>query len=324
MDFVLPELRQPSYRALTRALATGTLVAAAVAVVALQLATLGENLPPTTIALVALPLSMPGAIWLTRIVLERRTGYVLPWWTAAVGVVTSWVATPWAGAWLLREVLAGTFGGEETEPPAAAPAPAAAAPAQLDFQTGLDAMPPPLPVAAPRVEAPVEEEPFAPLRLVAAPPVVDAVLPALDEPTPAEPLLPADPPLPETVVAAFPLPPAPVAAPEPVAAFPLPEPAAPVYEADPEPAPVAAPTEPALAEAAPVVVDHVAPPQALPPLEEADMAFFLPQSELETAAVHDPFATFWLDPGAPPPEGLTPGYLPPLAGMWHTPLGDTL
>src|SRR4051812_25976339 len=196
MGFVLSERKRPSYQALTRALGTGTLAAAAVAVVALQLATLGENLPPTTIALVALPLSMPGAVWLTRIVLERRTGHVIPWWMAAVGVVASWAATPWAGAWLLGEILSGTFGGEETQPAAALVPASAAAPAQLDFQTGLDAMPAPLPVEAPRIQAPVDEEPLAPLRLAA---VLEGVLPPAAVEASAEPLAPADPPPPETV-----------------------------------------------------------------------------------------------------------------------------
>jgi hypothetical protein len=262
MGFVLSERKRPSYHALTRALGFGTLVAACVAVVAVQLATAGEDLPPTTVAFVALPLSMPGAVWLTRIVLARRTGYVIPWWIAGVGVVASWAATPWAGGWLLGEILSGTFGGEETR--------SAPAPMGLVYETGLDYIPPPLPVVAPE-------------------PVVEP---------PAEPV--------------------------PAAAFPLPVPLAGAYEPDPEPTPVAAPTEPALAEAAPVVVAQVAPLHALPPLEETEVPFFLPASDLESAAADDPFATFWLDPEAPSPEGLTPGYLPPLAGMWRTPLGDKL
>ena len=53
-----------------------------------------------------------------------------------------------------------------------------------------------------------------------------------------------------------------------------------------------------------------------------------PATELETelAAVDavDPFSSFWLDAGAPMPAGLTAGYLPPLAGMWSTPAGETL
>jgi hypothetical protein len=296
MDFVLPERKRPSYAAFTRALGVGTLVAACVAVVAVQLVTAGEDLTPTTVAFVAIPLSMPGGVWLTRIALARRTGYVIPWWIAFVGVVASWAATPWAGGWVLREILSGTFGGEDTD--------SVPAPTGLVYETGLDYIPQPLPVAAPFLEAP-DSEALAALRIVEAPPAA-----ALDfPPAPAEPEAHAAEPPAEPVQAA---------------ALALTAPLAPAYEPDPEPTPVAAPTEPALAEAAPIVVAQVAPIHALPPLEETEIPFFLPSSDLESAAVHDPFASFWLDPQAPSPEGLTPGYLPPLAGMWRTPLGDKL
>jgi hypothetical protein len=313
MSFVVPERKRPSYAALTRALGVGTLVSGMVAVVALQVATRGEGVSPVAVALLAVPLSVPGGVWLTRVVLQRHTGYAMPWWIALVGVVASWVATPWAGAWLTGEILSGTFGGDDADAP---PAPTAAH-GPLDFQTGLAYLPPPTPVAPPPVDLVPEPEPLAALRLVAAPPV--EALPPVAEPVAAAPA-------PEPV-AAFPLPEAPPASVEaaaPAAPAPPPEATAPAYEPDPEPTPVAAPTEPALAEAAPVVVEHAAPLHALPPLEEAETPFFLPPSDLQPAAAGDPFAAFWLDPEAPSPEGLTPGYLPPLTGMWRTPLGDKL
>ena len=65
---------------------------------------------------------MPGASGCTRIVLERRTGYVIPWWMAAVGVVASWAARRGRGHGCCGEILSGTFGGEETQPVAAASA----------------------------------------------------------------------------------------------------------------------------------------------------------------------------------------------------------
>lgn len=320
MGFVLPERKRPSYWALMRSLRYGMLLPAFAAVIVVQVATANQNLPPTTVALIALPLSLPGGIVLTRFLLARRTGYAMPWWIAGIGVGASWAATPWAGAWLLREILAGTFGGEDLEfgPADAQPAPA---PAPLQFQTGLAYAQPPLPVATPFVEPLPEPEALAPLRVVAPVAVVEELPPVAAEPvvTPEPPVeAPAEP----VAVEATPLPAPP--APEPVVAFPLPEPPAPLYEAEPEPVTVAAPTEPALAEAAPIVVEHVAPLHVLPPLEEQDTPFFLPQSDLEPAAAHDPFATFWLDPEAPSPDGLTPGYLPPLTGMWRTPLGDKL
>jgi hypothetical protein len=343
MSFVLPERQRPSYWALTSALRRGVLISGTGAVVSVQLATAGESLAPTTVALVALPLSLPGGVWLTRIFLERRTGYAVPWWIAAIGVCTSWVATPWAGGWLAREILAGTFGGLDLEPgsaPSVEPAPL-----PLAYQTGLDYVPPPVPVAPAFVEALPEPELLAPLRVVAIP-MLDGVAPApLPEPLSPEPLAAplAPEPFAEAPAAlveapaadaapAFPLPELPAPAPvELVAAalafpLPLPEPPAPPphYEPEPEPVEVAASTEQALAEAPPIVVEHVAPLHVLPPLEEQEMPFFLPPSELEPAAAHDPFSTFWLDPEAPSPEGLTPGYLPPLTGMWRTPLGDKL
>jgi hypothetical protein len=342
MGFVLPERKRPSYWALMRSLRYGMLIPAFVAVVVVKVATAGQSVPPATVALVALPLSLPGGVWLTRFFLERRTGYTMPWWIAGIGVAASWAATPWAGAWLLREILAGTFGGEDLEfRPAADAQPA---PAPLQFQTGLAYAPPLLPVVTPFVDLLPESEALAPLRVVAPAAVAEGVQEVAAEPVAPEP--PVEAPVaaaveasplpatsePEPVAAAFPLPEPPVVAPPPVpvevlapaAGFPLPEPPVPPYEAEPEPVTVAAPTEPALAEAAPIVVEHVAPLHVLPPLEQQDTPFFLPQSDLEPAAAHDPFATFWLDPEAPSPEGLTPGYLPPLAGLWRTPLGDKL
>jgi hypothetical protein len=44
----------------------------------------------------------------------------------------------------------------------------------------------------------------------------------------------------------------------------------------------------------------------------------------DSASAGDPFATFWLDETAPTASGLTPGYLPPLTGMWQTPAGNLL
>jgi hypothetical protein len=75
-------------------------------------------------------------------------------------------------------------------------------------------------------------------------------------------------------------------------------------------------------------------PPAAPEPERAPIPIVLVQPEPEPeqrvapkpepVAAHDPFASFWLAEDAPLPNGLTAGYLPPLNGMWQTPLGERL
>jgi hypothetical protein len=299
MGFVLPERKRPSYWDIFRALRRGMLYAVVPALVLVVAVTARSPMAPAATRLTAVVVSLPAAVYFARRILEQRTGYAMPWWLACVGVGAGCLVTPWGSAWLVREILSGTFGGEDL---AIGPAPSSAPAAQpLLFQTGVGLEPPPveLPVATPFIEELPLPEALPALRVV---PVPLAPEPApVWEPEPEEPAALA--------------PPEPVAAPAVALAAFEPELA---LELDPR-----VQAEPALVAAVPLVVE----PEEiheLPAHEEEQHAFFLPPTELEPAAAHDPFATFWLDTAAPPPDGLRPGYLPPLTGLWRTPLGDTL
>jgi hypothetical protein len=203
----------------------------------------------------------------------------------ALWALVGYIATPWGSAWLLRKILVGTFGGEEMQ--IGPPPGSQPALRPLQFQTGL--------AFAPAVVEPLVPPPFLEPEAPEALPSLRVV--ALPAPEPE--LVPAEAPV------------APQEEPVPVAVEPEPAPAPSMEPEEPVPAP-------------PIRVVVVARGHDLPPLEPEDEPFFLPHTELEPAVARDPFAAFWLDPAAPSPDGLTPGYLPPLTRMWSTPTGETL
>jgi hypothetical protein len=304
MGFVLPERKRPSYWKLARSLGRGMVYSTFLSGFAVALA--GGAFMPTLVRwIVTLGLAATGAGFFGRRILADRTGYEMPVWLVAIWAFVGYIATPWGSAWLVREILIGTFGGEEMR---TGPEPGTQPAMQpLQFQTGLAyeaALPEPV-AAPPFLEPETQPEALPALRIVA---------PAAPEPQVA--VVEAAPPIAEPVPVAVEPAPAP---PPPV--MPQPEPVA-ALVADPDPVPLAAPEAPAEPPQIPIVV--VARTPELPPLEAEDEPFFLPHTELEPAVAHDPFATFWLDPAAPSPDGLTPGYLPPLTRMWSTPTGDKL
>jgi hypothetical protein len=309
MGFVLPERQRPSRVELARAFRRALLLALIPVGIALVFAGMQTAKPPLPTMAALLLVALLGGTYLARRFVAEATDAKLPWSFAFAGIVLSAMVTWRPAAWIVHELLAGTFGGRDEDdeqaedavaPPELEPEPEPAVP--------FEALPSPVPlVVEPLVEA--------------LPPPVEP-LPVLPEPepelAPAPLAAPPAPLVPHELLAAAAVA-APVAAPAP-APEPVPVELVPM-EPDPVPEPLV--REEPLVVAAPVVVEFAPAPVALPVVAEAEPAF-LPHSDLDAVAAHDPFSTFWLDPAAPPADGLTPGYLPPLTAMWKTPLGDKL